>query len=198
MKRSKQISLRSLAPKLTNKVAKNSLQLSMVAASGFMLTGCNSETGYIYRSVQDCSLDNPGYDGGCEIAYKKALSQWKQTAPRYRDLFNCEYDFGDGACQEFPPYFIPLMTGFMLGENHQSDDDYDLDFYGVRPLSYSRMKHSAAYGRWVSAQGDLYGDYRKNQVKVSPSTFRGTKGSARVMGRGGFGSTISSRSSFGG
>lgn len=176
---------------------KNSLRLSAVATGAALLSGCDSEDGYIYKSVTACELDNPGYDDRCESAYQKALADWKRTAPRYRSESNCAYDFGNHQCFEYSPYFIPLMTGFMLGDNHRTEEDFDLDFDRPRGLSYSTRRGTPAFHRWVSSSGDMFGDYHKNKVKVSSSAFKGSKGSARVMGRGGFGKTISSRS-FGG
>jgi len=176
---------------------KNGFRLSAVATGAALLSGCDSEDGYIYRSAGECALDNPGYDDRCESAYQKALTDWKRTAPRYKTEINCTYDWGNNQCFEYSPYYIPLMAGFMLGDNHRTDERFDLDYDRPRGLGSSHRSGTPAFNRWVSSSGDLYGAQHKNKVKVSSSAFKGSKGSARVMGRGGFGKTISSRS-FGG
>ena len=209
MKRSKHVYLNKKPQSL-----KRGVQVSAVAAGAYMLSGCgSSETAHIYENAQECTYYNPSHGKRCEAAYQRALQEWQDTAPRYRSIDDCVYDFGFRQCEEYRPYFIPLMAGFMLGNNYQTyDDDFDLDFDRPKPLTSSRNKGSSAYGRWVGANGTLFGSSSKSQVKVGKSTFnsssyksssyknssyKNTKGSAKVLGRGGFGKSISSRS-FGG
>lgn len=196
MKRSDKKYLQAMRDKQTGWFS-SGVKLAAIAAGAYALQGCNSEDAYIYKDAYDCSLDNPGEDMRCESAYRRALADWQDSAPRYTSLGDCEYDFGNSQCQEFRPHFIPLMAGFMLGRNYASDDDFDLDFDRPRGLTSSYSRRSPAFNRWVGSNGNLYGNYGKQRVKVSKSTFKGTKGRARVMGRGGFGRTVSSRSSGG-
>lgn len=204
MKRSKHVYLTKKPQGLKKPEGlKRGMQVTAVAAGAYMLSGCGSEQAYIYQNVEECTYDNPGDGERCQAAYQSALQEWQQTAPRYRSLNDCVYDFGFRQCEEYRPYFIPLMAGFMLGNNYQTlDDDFDLDFDRPKPLTSSRNRGSSAYNRWVGAGGTLFGNSSKSAVKVGKSTFnssaiKGTKGSAKVLGRGGFGKSVSSRS-FGG
>lgn len=173
----------------------NLAKVSIVLGGSYMLTGCDSTEAYIYRSVSECALDNPLQPTECEFAYRNALADWQRTAPRYRSMSDCEYDFGYGDCRDHSNRYIPRMAGFMLSENQQGDDDFDLDFKRSKALGRSRTP--SAYNKWVGADGTLFGEYGRRKMKVSGDSFTRLKGSARTIGRGGFGKTISSRSSRG-
>ena len=171
------------------------VKLSAVVAGSWMLTGCDSNDAFIYRDAQECTLDNPTQPIQCDAAYKRALSGWNRDAPRYSRMQDCEYDFGYGDCRNYQSHFIPLMAGFMLGEDESQDAEYDIDFDRPKGLTRSRSHRSPAYLKWVGARGDLYGDYGKRKVSVSSKAFKPTKGSSKVLGRGGFGKSVSSRAS---
>lgn len=195
MKRSQQINLSKMR-KLPDLSAARLAKVSIVIGGGAVLSGCDSTDAFIYRTVAECELDNPLDLQRCQMAYQNALAQWHRTQPRYVSMQNCEYDFGYNGCEQRARYFYPLMAGFMLGENEQTSDEFDLDFDRPKPLG--RSKSANSYNKWVGADGALFGDASKYTTKVSGKSFKPLKGGSRTLGRGGFGKTISSKSSWGG
>jgi uncharacterized protein YgiB involved in biofilm formation len=195
MKRSRQINLeqmrkRTPAPATT---AGRMVKLSLLLGSGYLLTGCDSQNAQLYRTLSECTLDNPLHPQQCDYAYRSALADWQQTAPRYRSMSDCAYEFGSSSCQQYNHYYSPNMAGFMLARG----DDFDIDFSKrAKPLGLS--KTFGANNKWVGADGTLFGDYSRQKVRVSGNAFKPLKGGARTLGRGGFGKTIASRSSWGG
>lgn len=162
-----------------------------VASGGVaMLAGCSSDEGVIYETVRDCVFDNPDDAAECQLSYMDAKRQWQDSAPRYRYENHCESEFGREQCEEHQSNYLPLMTGFML-----LDLDDGLKFKKPKPLGRSTNRHSKLYDRWVGAGGKTYGRYPTARVSVDKSDFKRLKGSNRVLGRGGFGRTVSSRSS---
>lgn len=165
-------------------------KLGLIGAGAGALAGCDSYDANIYYDVQDCALNNPSNILECQSAYQQALNGWQRTAPRYSFLHDCEAEFGNGECQTHQGLYLPAMAGFMLA----ADDEFDLDFDRPKPLGRSTNRRSSAYKKWIGAGGALFGTYGKRQVEVSKSTFKPLKGNNKVLGRGGFGKTISSRS----
>lgn len=195
MKRSRQINLGKMR-KLPDLSAAQLAKVSIVIGGGAVLSGCDSTDAFIYRTVAECELDNPLDLQRCETAYQNALSEWHRTQPRYLSMRDCEYDFGYNGCEQRARYFYPLMAGFMIGENEQTSDEFDLDFDHPKPLG--RSKSANSYNKWVGANGTLFGDASKYKTQVSSKAFTPLKGSSRTLGRGGFGKSISSKSSWGG
>ncbi|MBY4676349.1 DUF1190 domain-containing protein [Marinobacterium arenosum] len=169
----------------------------LLAVGAATLSGCDSsQLAKVYQTPLECELDNPAQSQQCELAYRNAQADWQRSAPQYRSERDCEYDFGNDNCEAHPglgAMFIPLMAGFMLGENFATDDDFDLDFRRSKPLGRSKSRYSQAYNKWVGADGTLFGSYGKQQLKVGRDALRPLKGGAKVLGRGGFGQTVSSR-----
>lgn len=177
-----------------------SVRLGAVVGSAAVLTGCGEQSAAIYKTVSDCTQDNVLSQSQCDTAYRNAKNEWLRTAPRYQYRRDCEYEFGEDRCfaQQggFLPGragFMPVMSGFMLGQ--LADDEWDFD--RPKPLASSRKRRSSLYGKWVGAGGQVFGKYSQSRVQTSPKAFKSLKGSARVLGRGGFGQTVSSRSSGG-
>lgn len=160
-----------------------------------LLNGCDSEDARVYNNVDECEDDNPIDQAQCQPAYQKALSSWHQEAPRYRRQGDCEYDFGTDTCMSLSQSYIPRMSGFML-PNNGSDSDLDLDFDRPRGLARSKQYYSPAFRKWTTADGAVLGNDYSRSLSVSDSSFKPLKGSSAVLGRGGFGRTVSaSRSS---
>jgi len=167
---------------------------AVIAGGTFLLKGCDSEDARIYNSLSDCEKDNPFARQQCDIAYQDALRDWRQEAPRYRKRDDCEYDFGQGSCNPQARHYIPTMTGFML-HNRGSSTELDLDFDRPKGLTSSKQRFSPAFNKWTLADGSVLGNLGQRNVSVSDNHFKSLKGSSKVLGRGGFGRTVSSRSS---
>jgi len=192
MKRSSRIDLARMR-KTCGPSLRISARLTLVGAGTLALSGCSSDEAYIYQTVSECALDNPEALFQCQAAYEQAQAEWTQTAPRYRNRSDCEYEFGDSSCDVHQGLFIPLMMGFMLAQAG-GDSDFDVDFRRPKPLTTSRNKRSPVYEKWTGARGWVYGDYYQNKVSVDKSVFKPLKGKAKVLGRGGFGKIAAGRS----
>lgn len=167
---------------------------AVLAGGTFLLKGCDSEQARIYNGLNDCENDNPFAHQQCDLAYQDALRDWRREAPRYRQLNDCEYDFGQGSCNPQAQHYIPNMTGFML-HNRGSNSEPDLDFDRPKGVTSSKQRFSPAFNKWTLADGNVLGNKGQRSIDVSKDSFKSLKGSNKVLGRGGFGRTVSSRSS---
>ncbi len=98
MKRSKKISLRRIGERRRFALA----PVSLAVASAVLLTACDSEKPMYFQSVNDCSDQYPDQMQQCELAYKQALAEAAQTAPKYQNMAACAADFGDNSCVQSP------------------------------------------------------------------------------------------------
>ncbi|MEJ2766314.1 DUF1190 family protein [Photobacterium sp. MCCC 1A19761] len=199
MKRSKQVvlpSMRKLGMQTNWRVGRAAPVT--VAFAGAMLTGCSDsgKDATIYQSLDDCVNDNPNYSQECRAAYQFALEEAARTAPKYRTEYDCSAEFGVNACIETPNnnnWFMPAMAGFMFSRLLDSDRHY----YS-QPMFRSYYPGSIFYDRWTTADGYDYGrsSYRKTKVRVSQDHMKPKPTVSRTISRGGFGSTVSAKSSW--
>lgn len=172
----------------------------MAAAVPVALAGCESEpTGRLFQSVEECTVEGEIDIGECRSAYENALSDHRDSAPRFESESDCNSQFG-GCERVGGSAYIPPLGGFLVG--YYAGQMLDIDgrkkkryrTSGVLPL-YRDFRS----GEYLKPNGDSVGR--------TPGLVRGdagrTTGVARgqTVSRGGFGSTASSsssRSSFGG
>lgn len=194
MKRSKQINLARMRKIPSLRLA----PLSLAVAGTLFTTGCSDsrEAANIYRSVDDCILDNPGIEEECRSAYREAVREAAKTAPKYRSLSDCEAEFGINMCQTVPGsnWIMPAMAGFLFARMMDNNRGY---YYGHTPLFYSSRHTSPMYDRWTTADGRMYGSSSKRSVRVSRDAFKPKPAVTRTISRGGFGSTAAARSGWG-
>ena len=78
----------------------------------------------MFSDVAACVTSGLGQED-CEAAFQSARAEHPLLAPRYPTEETCEAEVGDGACERveprsdngiITPYFIPLMTGFLIAE----------------------------------------------------------------------------------
>lgn len=168
-----------------------------VAFAGAVLSGCsdNTQEATIYQSLDDCIDDNPNYSQECRAAYQYALEEAERTAPKYRTEYDCVAEFGIDACVQSPRnnWFMPAMAGFMFGRMMDSDRGY----YS-QPMFRSYYPGSIFYDRWTTADGYDYGrsSYKKSKVRVNREQIKPKPTVSRTISRGGFGSTVSAKSSW--
>lgn len=194
MKRTKSINLDRMR-KAPKKRAFKPLAIA-VAASALVACG-NSREAKIYRDVEQCIQDNPTLAQECEATYQKALTESASSGPKYQSESACVADFGRDNCVPHASssgnsWFMPAMAGYMFAQAINDRRYYSSPLY----TSYSR--YSPFYGQWSGTDGSLYGKRRFGAVKVDKKAFNPKPKVTRTMSRGGFGSKVSAKSSWGG
>ena len=178
-----------------------------VAIASVGLTACadNRQEALVYANADDCNADNPEYGEQCATTYQQALSEAQRIGPKYRTQRDCEYEFGYNQCQRVEQgaasLFMPFMAGYMLSSALSSGQ------YFVQPLFTSYNRRSPMYNRWYGAGGEEYGeididiDFGKRKkyrtIKVPRKTFEHKPTVTRTISRGGFGSSVRAKSSWG-
>lgn len=154
----------------------------------------NRQDAQVYVSPQECEEDNPGFAEQCETAYQQALIEAERTAPKYRSEYDCEYEFGANQCRyverDSGSFFMPFMAGYMLS-NLMSPR------YHYSPLFTSYSRYSPYRNRWIGSDGHVFGDYNRKSFKVRSDTFKPKPTVSRTIKRGGFGSSVRAKSSWG-
>lgn len=186
MKRTKKINLKRMRKEgasLTSYAIKPAA-LSVAVAG---LVGCSGgRDAYIYETVTQCVNDHPSKFGSCETAYMQALNRSRINGKKYTDINACEKVYGDNSCERYLNSYVPLMTGFMFSPYHSR---------GYYPVYSSTYRHSPYYNRWGTIDGSYYPKTSGSSVSKSNRKVALTK---KTMSRGGFGSTVSAKSSWGG
>ncbi|NMH59029.1 DUF1190 domain-containing protein [Alteromonas ponticola] len=167
-----------------------------VAVTGLIVSGCgNRQEGQIFTSVDDCKRDFPDATQQCEMAYQHAVQEAARTSPRYNSEYDCEYEFGPNQCQRVErdggSFFMPFMAGFMVSQLMSPR-------YYSQPIYTSFSRHSPFRSRWITADGYVFdGGLNKRKYRVSPDVYKPKPTVNRTMNRGGFGSSVRAKSSWG-
>lgn len=173
----------------------------VIGLSAATLVACGgTQDAQVYKDISDCVQDNPNLEKQCEAAYQNALAESDKSGPKYRSERDCNYDFGRDNCVTYSgpqgqSWFMPAMAGFMFAK---LIDRNSYNNYGYAPLYTSYSRFSPHYGQWSTADGSLYGSRRYGKIKVGNDAFKPKPKVTRTMSRGGFGSTVSAKSSWGG
>ncbi len=169
-----------------------------VGIAGIMSSGCadDRQDAQIYTSVDDCKRDYPDAVEKCEAAYQTALDEAARTSPRFSTESDCEYEFGANQCREMNSgsgsFFMPFMAGYMVSQLLSPRPYYS------QPIYTSYSPYSPFRSRWITADGYVFdGDIRKRNYKVSPSVYKPKPTVTRTVNRGGFGSSVRAKSSWG-
>jgi uncharacterized protein YgiB involved in biofilm formation len=162
------------------------------------VAGCEQENidMKMYKNVDECIADTHKPDQ-CRAARQEAEKVANETAPRYATYSDCYAEFGD-QCRHNPSSsdggssWMPLMMGYMMGNSMNSG-------YHSAPLYQDRS------GQYMDNKFRSYNARPGQTFKVTSSAAKPTVQSPRTIvsrsttsSRGGFGSSVSSRSSFGG
>ena len=113
MKRSNDIPLESMQ-KSSPLLMLTPMVLAVVTAGVYFFGVGKSEPAYVATSVDDCKNNTDLTTQQCEAAYKQAVEQAANIAPRYKSKRDCELEFGNSQCRTSGNNFIPLMTGFLV------------------------------------------------------------------------------------
>ncbi len=185
MKRSQTIHLTRLR-KAERSFPVKPVVLGIAAAS---IVGCgNSNEAYIYKSLDECFTAYPSKWQQCNNAYQQALARSRRDGKKFNDRDDCELEYGQQSCEYNAGVYIPAMTGFMFSPYYSR---------GYSPVYSSNYRHSPYYGRW----GTLDGDYYPRSINTASSSVKPKRKvtmTKKTISRGGFGSSVSAKSSWGG
>lgn len=169
-----------------------------IGIASILLSACGRETeeSMIYSSVDECKNANPDALAQCETAYQQALEEHKRTGPKYNSEYDCEYEFGPNQCRNVSTnqgsFFMPFMAGYMVSQLLQPRPYYS------QPIYTSFSRHSPYRSRWMTADGYVFdGDIRKRKYYTSKSMYEPKPTVNRTIKRGGFGSSVRAKSSWG-
>ncbi|WP_420838761.1 DUF1190 family protein [Alteromonas lipotrueae] len=169
-----------------------------IGIASVFLSACGEEKqdAQIYTSLEDCKRDFPDAVERCDAAYKTATEEAMRTSPRFNSEYDCEYEFGANQCRTVNTnsgsVFMPFMAGFMVSQLLSPNRYYS------QPLYTSYSPYSSYRSRWVTADGNVFsGDIRKRNYKVGSDTLKPKPTVNRTMKRGGFGSSVRAKSSWG-
>jgi uncharacterized protein YgiB involved in biofilm formation len=188
-KRTKSIDLRAMRKSF-------SIKPLAIGVAGVLLSACstNKEEAVVYNTLDDCISENPNAAAQCETAYQSALDEAARTGPKYNSSSDCEYEFGPNQCQQVRTssgsFFMPFMAGYMVSSLLSPRPYY-------QPMFTSYSRNSSYRYRWIGADGRDFGSLNKKRYRVSPSVFDKKPAVTRTMSRGGFGSSVRAKSSWG-
>ena len=155
----------------------------------------------LYSDVQSCQAEYSTAD--CQRAFAGAQAQHDGSAPHYGSLAECEQLYGPGGCTPRGDlgsggFFIPLMTGFLIGQALANAQVY------YQPVYVNRMGYAYAGGSMIgtysSSGGYIYasGGVSHSSVwssghysvhTISHSSSGSSMAHSSSISRGGFGST---------
>lgn len=167
--------------------------LAGIVASSFALSGCEvaDETVKMYQSADQCqTLEGEG-SAQCKTAYETAKTEHEKSAPKFESSSDCASEFGTCEYNSSSSSFMPMMMGFMMG-NMMSNAS---NSFRSSPV------YSSPSGKYMDIRKNTYSGISPGKsFKTYNSTMKSQPASARqaTSSRGGFGSSVSSRSSFGG
>lgn len=193
MKRSQQINLDRMRKVKTSRPLLRPLAL---AVASITLAACSDqeEQVKVVTSVDDCTDNTSLTREQCEVAYKQAIVEAVRTGPRYDSQSQCEAEFGYNQCIQPQPgsFFMPFIAGFMVSNLLNGGN------YGYNPVYYYRNSSSSYRNRLMTADGSVIGRPGQSTYSVSKSALQPKPSVTRTVSRGGFGSTASAKSSWGG
>jgi uncharacterized protein YgiB involved in biofilm formation len=180
----------------------------LTAAIATIVTGCSSDhaiPGYIFKDALDCTRTLPHLATECESAYANSKREAAAYGPRYRNIEDCEYEFGDDNCvTENNSYYLFSSHAGRKGTGVLQHARPRMDAFVARPfssqsrvlvseplLNYSRSGKKGFYtvdGRSLNTQStgripDASG-FGQRTMSVRSHT----------LSRGGFGYTVAAMS----
>jgi len=145
----------------------------LVAGAALTSVGCSCDDEEekqkvtIVESVEDCVKETKLTKSECESARAKAIVAAEKSAPKFSDQKSCEEQFGYGRCNNGNNgIFMPLMTGFMIG-NMMSGGSGTHHHYS--PVYTSGTGSNT---RYVGSSGTTIGSPGKSSYSVPTSTTR--------------------------
>lgn len=160
------------------------------------LYGCSSpkEEVILVKSTQECRDKTNLSTAECEAAYKKAVAEAERTGPKFSTKEDCEEEFGYDECYYTDSnVYMPMITGYLVSAALDSNSN---GYYGSPVYIYSGSRYR---GKVMMPDGSLVGNRGANNYTVSRDSVTQSKPTVtKTSSRGGFGSTASAKSSWGG
>ncbi len=167
-----------------------------LSVAAIMLTACgDQQEATIYTNEADCADANPGHEAECKAAFEQAVADAERTAPKYNSMSDCEYEFGYDRCRAVNnssgSFFMPFMAGYMLSNLLSPGPYYS------QPMFTSYSRYSPYRNQWITTDGRSYGNLSNRHYRVDKDVFKPKPTVNRTMKRGGFGSSVRAKSSWG-
>lgn len=179
---------------------KPALKPLLAAIAGIGLIGCSSKDDVkIAYSIEDCADNTSLTEEQCEVAYRHALAEAERSAPKFIDLRDCETNFGFNNCiQDSNGWFMPALVGFVIAEAvDEVGDAIERQYYSPAYRNRNRdlvLSDGSSISYGGHGKYHIPKDANKPKASVKKPHPKGTK----TLSRGGFGSTASAKSSWGG
>lgn len=186
------------------------LKLSLMAPLGLVMTGCEQQTPTptislentrTYQSIDECVNGGIYTEKACTDSFNNA----EQQLPKFGSIQECELAHGEGNCtqnqrvvrEDGSSWVTPALLGYMVGSMNSSS--------GASGMN-TRMIHQPIYrDRSNNGNFSVASTNRVNDVNSAVSnhnrqvqTQRQSSANRPATTRSGFGSSSSSRGSFGG
>jgi uncharacterized protein YgiB involved in biofilm formation len=187
---------RSKSINLSNMRKSFSVKPLALGVAAIFLSACGDEQeATVFTTVDECTNANPEFAEKCQTAYDDAVREAERTGPKYNSQNDCESEFGNNQCRvvqrDSGSFFMPFMAGYMLS-NIMSPRGY----YS-QPMFTSYSRYSPYRNRWIGADGYDFGDQRRRNMRVSEKALKPKPTVTKTMSRGGFGSSVRAKSSWG-
>ena len=194
MKRSKQINIENMRKESVARPLLKPLTWAVASITLAACSGGSEEEVQVVSSVEDCTASTSLTLAQCEVAYQQALEESARTAPRYTSQAACEAEFGYDQCNRTNQgFFMPFMAGYMVSSLLNRGGGYSNN-----PVYHYRNRGSSYNDRIMTSDGSVIGRAGQRSYKVSSSDLKPKPSPTRTVSRGGFGSTASAKSSWGG
>ena len=178
--------------------------LLLMSAAPLLFTACSKDEGVqvqegLYTSVQACS-EATGDPSACRTAFAQAQQQSADAAPKYASRAECEADYNAEQCVEQKTstghsFIGPMMMGFFMS---QMLSNRGAGLAQAPAASPAYQDKANGWARPTPGSGGLNTASGIGAGKAGLAPVTSTPNRAVPASRGGFGSTSSSRSSFGG
>jgi uncharacterized protein YgiB involved in biofilm formation len=183
-----------------NLMRKRSRTFVLAPISLAVLSACSGpkeEQVKFVTSVDDCAATTSLSEADCEAAYQQAVADAESTAPRYRNLRDCENEFG--TCEQRSGFFIPFMAGYIVAEiiDEVGDSMDRKRRYGSSYPTYIYRGGGSLRNKVMTADGFVIGSPGRNSYRVPREALKPKPAVTRTISRGGFGATASAKSNWG-
>jgi len=196
MKRSKHIDLDLMRKSSKKRAFRGPLAIGIAVTA---LASCSSqEEVSVVSTPEECVATTGLTLVECQAAYQKAQAEAARTGPKYTSNSQCESEFGGGQCIRSGSggFFMPMMTGFMIGRMMSGSSSYRGSTYN--PVYRYSGRSSSMNNRIMTADGTVIGKAGQRSYQVNKSAMKSKPTVMRTVSRGGFGAMASAKSSWGG